>query len=111
MKRVLTTLALIPFALYTIFWGPQWFFVIVAIAMALLCYAEYSNIIAAYKIEAPGLPGAIAGLVLFLDVAYIRLVAMAALVLALRFRDLTKGLSYAAAMTLGAVYIFGAWRC
>jgi phosphatidate cytidylyltransferase len=111
MKRVLTTLALIPFAVYTIFWGPQWFFVVVAIAMALLCYSEYSNIVAAYDVEPPGLPGAIAGLVLFFDIGYIRLVAMAALVLSIRLSDLARGLAYAAAMTLGAVYIFGAWRC
>jgi phosphatidate cytidylyltransferase len=111
MKRVLTTLALIPFALYAIFWGPQWFFIAAAIGMALLCYVEYSNIVAAYHIEAPGLPGAIVGLVLFVDIAYIRLVAIAALILSLRRRELANSLAYAAAMTLGAVYIFGAWRC
>jgi phosphatidate cytidylyltransferase len=111
MKRVLTTLALIPFALYTIFLGPQWFFVVVAMAMALLCYSEYSNIVHGYGIEAPGLPGAVAGLLLFVDIAYVRVVAIASLVLSLRLSDLVKGLAYAAAMTLGAIYIFGAWRC
>jgi phosphatidate cytidylyltransferase len=111
MKRVLTTLALIPFAVYTIFIGPEWFFVLVAIGMALLCYSEYSNIVAGQGIEAPGLPGAIIGLALFLDIAYIRMVAIVALILSFRLRDLAKGLAYAAAMVLGAVYIFGAWRC
>ncbi len=111
MKRVLTALALIPFAVYSIFWAPQWFFIVAAIAMALLCYSEFSNIVANYGMEAPGPWGAAAGLVLFLDIAYIRLVAIAALLLSLRVRDLTKGLAYAAAITLGAVYIFGAWRC
>lgn len=111
MTRVLTALALIPFAIYTIFFSPEWFFAAVAIAMALLCYSEYSNIVGGYGVEAPGIPGAIAGLALFLDVSYIRLVSIAALVLSLRLRDLAKGLPYAAAMVLGAVYIFGAWRC
>ncbi len=111
MKRVLTALALIPFAIYAIFFGPPWFFLLSAVAMALLCYSEYSNIVAGYGIEPPGLPGAAAGLLLFFDIAYVRVVALAALMLSLRFRDLAKGLAYAAAMTLGAVYIFGAWRC
>jgi len=111
MKRVLTALALVPFAIYAIFFGPPWFFLLSAVAMALLCYSEYSNIVAAYGIEAPGLPGAVAGLVLFLDITYIRLVGLFSLVLSLRLRDLANGISYAAAMTLGAVYIFGAWSC
>src|SRR5258708_6160821 len=100
MKRVLTALALVPFAIYAIFFGPPWFFLLSAIAMALLCYSEYSNIVAAYGIEAPGLPGAVAGMALFLDIAYIRLVALVSLVLSLRLRDLANGISYAAAMTL-----------
>jgi phosphatidate cytidylyltransferase len=111
MKRVFTTLALVPFALYAIFWGPPWFFLASAMAMALFCYAEFSNIIKAYGIEAPGIPGAVIGLTLFADIAYVRFVAIAALVLSLRLRDLSKSLAYAAAMTIGAVYIFGAWRC
>jgi phosphatidate cytidylyltransferase len=111
MKRVLTTLALIPFAVYTIFFGPEWFFVLVAVAMALLCYSEYSNIVKGHGIEAPGLPGAILGLSLMVDIAYIRLVTIAALILSFRLRDLARGLAYSAAMVLGAVYIFGAWRC
>ncbi|MEO8126632.1 MAG: phosphatidate cytidylyltransferase, partial [Bryobacteraceae bacterium] len=111
MKRVLTALALIPFAIYAIFFAPPWFFLLSAVAMALLCYLEYSNIVAAYGIEPPGIAGAVAGLTLLFDIAYIRLVALAALMLSLRLRDLANGIASAAAMTLGAVYIFGAWRC
>jgi len=111
MLRVLTTLALIPFAVYTIFWAPLWFFVVVSAAMAMLCYSEYSNIVAAHGIEAPGLIGGGLGLLLFIDLAWIRIVAIAALTLALRLTDLAKGLAYAASITFGAVYIFGAWRC
>lgn len=111
MKRVLTTLLLIPFALYTIFWAPLWFFVVVAAAMALLCYSEYSNIVAAHDVEPPGIIGGGLGLLLFLDLGWIRIIAIAALTLALRIGELAKGLAYAAAMVFGAVYIFGAWRC
>jgi phosphatidate cytidylyltransferase len=111
MKRVLTTLALIPFALYSIFWAPLWFFIIVAAAMALLCYFEYSNIVAAHGIPPPGIEGGALGLLLFLDLSWIRIVAVAALTLSLRLGDLAKGLTYAASIVFGAVYIFGAWRC
>lgn len=110
IARVLTTLALIPFAIFTIFYGPPWFFNAVAVAMALFCYFEYSNIVAGHGIEAPGLRGLV-GLTLFLDSAWTRIVAVAALVFSLRFEELHKALPYAAAMLFGAVYIFGSWRC
>ena len=92
MKRILTALALIPFAIYAIFFGPPWFFLLSAVAMALLCYSEYSNIVAGYGIEAPGLPGAAAGLTLLFDIAYVRLVALAALMLSLRRGDLANAI-------------------
>src|SRR5512144_1999836 len=111
MKRVLTTSALIPFAVYTIFFAPAWFFNVVAVLMALFCYLEFSTIVGAHGIPPPGIPGAIAGLTLFLDVAWVRFVAPAALVLSLRLKDMAKVLPYAGAMVLGAVYIFGSWRC
>jgi phosphatidate cytidylyltransferase len=111
MKRVLTTLALIPFAIFSIFFAPQWLFVIIAIAMALLCYVEMSNIVAAHGIEAPGVFGALAGLLLFVDIGLVRLVAIFALIRAIRLRVLSQALASASAMALTAVYIFGAWRC
>src|SRR6266540_2819024 len=111
MKRVLTTLALIPFAVYTIFFSPQWFFDAVAIAMALLCYFEVSNILAAHGVEPPGWPGCITGLLLFLGIGWVRVVALVAMTLSLRFRDMAKALPYAAGFVFAAVYVFGAWRC
>ncbi len=111
MKRVLTTLALIPFAIFTIFFGPHWFFTVVAIGMAVACYFEYSAIVGAHGIAPPGIPGCLIGLLLFVDLAWVRIAAIFALVLSFRFEDMAKVLPYASSIVLGAVYIFGAWRC
>jgi phosphatidate cytidylyltransferase len=111
MKRVLTTLALVPFAVYSMFFAPYWFFVAVAAAMAFLCYDEYSNLVRAHAIDEPGVLGAFAGFLLFFDISYIRITALIALLSMLRIPDLSLALAHAASMVLGAVYIFAAWRC
>jgi phosphatidate cytidylyltransferase len=111
MKRVLTTLALIPFAVYSVFFAPYWFFVAVAAAMAFLCYHEFSNLVRAHAIDEPGVLGAAAGFLLFFDIAYVRIVGLIALLSMLRIPDLSLALAHAASMVLGAVYIFGSWRC
>ena len=40
MKRILTALVLIPFALFSIFWAPQPVFVGIVLLMAVGCYRE-----------------------------------------------------------------------
>src|SRR3954451_9585822 len=109
-KRVLTTLALIPFAIYTIFFGPPWFFNAVVAGMSIACYFEFSDLVAANGVEPPGFFG-LMGLAMLLDAAWIRIIALLAFVLSLRFADLKKALPYAGALVLGSVYTFGAWRC
>lgn len=111
MKRVLTTLALVPFAVYSIFFAPYWWFVAVAAAMAFLCYDEYSNLVGAHAIDEPGVLGAFAGFLLFFDISYVRITALIALLSMLRIPDLSLALAHGASMVLGAVYIFAAWRC
>ena len=63
MKRVLTALVLIPFALFTIFWAGQWFFTTVAAAMAVLCYHEFTGLVRAHGVDGPLWIGYAAGLV------------------------------------------------
>jgi phosphatidate cytidylyltransferase len=111
MKRVLTALVLIPFAVYTIFFGPPWFFILSATAMAGLCFYEFSGLVEANGIEPPGLSGGLLGVTMMIDVSFIRLVALGSLVLAMRLKDLSSAMASAAATVLGAAYIFGAWRC
>ena len=115
MKRVLTALVLIPPVSYVVLWAPYWLFVAVVALVALLCYHEYSGIVSAYGIEKPGLVGYVAGLlVLFVnreEALVVTLIALVALALIASSNDLARGLPRAAALVLGAAYIFGAWKC
>jgi phosphatidate cytidylyltransferase len=110
MKRILTALVLIPIALYSVFWAPYAVFVAVAIAFALLCFHEYAALVEAHGIVKPGLFAYAVGLLMFLNPAPVLLAGILALVAAMRFGDLRQSLPYAAAVALGALYIFGAWR-
>jgi phosphatidate cytidylyltransferase len=115
MKRILTAAALIPIVVYVVLWANSWIFLAVLFAVAFLCWQEYDGIAAAYGFGAPGLLGAAAGYVLLAwqnDIwLYLVLVALGALVLAMRATDLAHSLPRAALLLLGVVYVFGAWKC
>ena len=111
MKRVLTALLLIPTFLYLILWAPYWVFLITVAGVGVLCFREYADLASLNQIEKPGIFGYVAGLlILFLpdkDPAFFVLVALLAMALALRSRDLTEVLPSAAALLLGILYVFG----
>jgi phosphatidate cytidylyltransferase len=111
MKRVLTALVLIAFALYAIFWAPPPIFVGIVILMAVGCYREFAAIASAQGIAGPLWFGYIAGIAYVADPSLSRLMAVVLLTLGLRLADLAKGLQFAAAVILGVIYVFGAWRC
>jgi phosphatidate cytidylyltransferase len=115
MKRVVTALLLIPFFCYIILWAPQWGFLVTVAAVAVLCFREYSELAALHGIAKPGLFGYAAGLLLLLlpgrDEAFFVLVAILAMALALRSREMARALPDAAALLLGVVYVFGSLRC
>jgi phosphatidate cytidylyltransferase len=114
MKRVLTTAVLAPFIVYIVVWAPFPAFLAVLAAVALVCFHEYSGLVAGFGIERPGPVGYVAGLVLFIPqdgAVAIVLIALAALALGLAGDDLRKSLPRSAALLLGVVYIFGVWRC
>ena len=54
MKRILTAAALIPVAVYAVFWADPWVFLAVLATVACLCYREYDGIAAGYGFGAPG---------------------------------------------------------
>jgi phosphatidate cytidylyltransferase len=114
MKRVLTAVFLAPLIAWVVLWGPQYAFLAVLCAVALLCYHEYAGIVAAYGIERPGPVGYAAGLIVLLvqhdPTLLLTLVALLALGINLAMADLRKSLPRAAAMFLGVVYIFAVWR-
>lgn len=115
MKRVVTALLLIPSFCYLILWAPQWAFLIATAGVALLCFREYAGIVALHEIEKPGLFGYVAGLLLLFlpgkDFAFVVLVAILAMALALRFRESVDFLPSAGALLLGVMYVFGTLRC
>ena len=115
MKRVLTALLLIPFFCYIVLWAPQWAFLVTVAAVAVLCFREYSELTALHGVAKPGLFGYVAGLLVLLlpgkDGALLVLIAILAMSLALRSRQMTQALPDAAALLLGVVYVFGSLRC
>ena len=116
MKRVITSLVLIPVVLYIVILGPTpVVFAAVAVA-ALLCYREYRGIAGGYGVTDLGPVGYAAGLGLLAVSSedagiYLTVVALLAIALAMRSAELTATLARASAMLLGVVYIFGSWKC
>ena len=105
MKRVLTALLLLPFAIYAIFFAPPAVFIAIVVLMAVLCYYEYAAIVSAHWIGYP------IGLLVILDVPYVRLLGAFLLTVTLVHRELSKVIAIAGATALGVVYVFAAWRC
>jgi len=115
MTRVLTALVLIPTFCWIVLRGPQWVFLAAVAAVAILCFHEYANLTALHKIPLTGVFGYVAGLLLLLlpgkDPAFFVLIAILGMALALRSQELSEVLPSAAALALGAAYIFGSLRC
>ncbi|PYT11378.1 MAG: hypothetical protein DMG59_26615 [Acidobacteria bacterium] len=114
MKRLATSLVLIPAITWLILAGPQWALITVLAAIGLLAFREYDQIAASHDIARAGLPGMAAGLALMLAPApgiIAVLAALAAMALALRVVDVASAMACAASFTLGVLYIFGSLRC
>jgi phosphatidate cytidylyltransferase len=115
MKRVVTALLLIPFFCYIVLWAPHWAFLLIVAAVASLCFREYSGLVALHGIAKPGLFGYVAGLLVLLlpgkDGAFFVLIAILAMSLSLRSREMAQALPEAAAVLLGVAYVFGSVRC
>ncbi len=114
MKRIITALILIPAIAWTVLSAPDMVFLAVLAATGLLAYREFDRLVAAHGILPSGWPGMGLGVALLVvpqpAVAMV-LVAMLAMVLAMRTSNLRASLAAAGAFILGVVYIFGAWRC
>jgi phosphatidate cytidylyltransferase len=115
MKRVVTALLLIPFFCYIVLWAPRWAFLATVAAVAVLCFREYSELAARHGIGKPGLFGYVAGLLVLLlpgkDGAFFVLIAILAMSLGLRSRQMALALPDAAVLLLGVAYVFGSLRC
>jgi phosphatidate cytidylyltransferase len=114
MKRAVTALGLIAVATYLIFWAPDWVFLAAAICMGLLCYVEYSDLVAAHGISRSRVLGILAGLLILLwpeeTLMSLTLLAALALAMALRDADLRRVLPQVSCAIFGALYAFAPWR-
>ena len=114
VQRLITAIALIPVALYLIFFAPSWLFVAATALMSYLCYYEYAGLVAAYGIRRPGLLGIFSGVVILFRPQYtliaIALLVALALILSLKSVDVKDILPQAACAVFGAFYTFAPWR-
>ncbi len=115
MKRILTSLLLIPLVLGIILRGPNWLVVSAIALVASLCFAEFRRLSEAYGVGRPGVWAFVAGLALLVvpgdRLLLATVIALTALALELVSADLNRVLPQAAALLFGLVYIFGALRC
>jgi phosphatidate cytidylyltransferase len=117
MRRVLTSLALIPVVIYLVLLANWWLVAAVVALVACACFYEYRKLAAAYGFGAPSVLGYGAGLlILFVNTdpwpwLVLVLAGMIALALAMRDEDLRQSLPRAALLVTGVVYAFGCWKC
>ena|ERR1700685_2334988 len=114
MKRVLTAIALIAIAVYLVWFAASWGFKIAAVCMSLLCYWEFSGLVAAHGIRRPALFGVLAGLLILFrpdeTLAGVTLLIILAFINSLRYPNLRDILPSVGCALLGAFYTFAPWR-
>jgi len=114
MTRLITAIGLIAVAAYLIGWAPNGVFAAAALTMSLLCYLEYSGLVAAHSIPRPGIFGFLAGvLILFWPTQTlpgVSLLVICAFLTSLRYDNLRDVLPQVACAFLGAFYTFAPWR-
>lgn len=114
MNRVLTALGLILVAVYLVFWASPYVFIGAAAVMSLLCYREFSELVAKHDIRAPGLLGPLGGLIILFWPSHVviglTLLTLLALAVAIRFDNLHDVLPYVACALMGTFYTFGPWH-
>jgi phosphatidate cytidylyltransferase len=114
MTRLITAIGLVAVAIYLIGWAPLPLFIAAALLMSVLCYWEYSGLVAAHSIPRPGVFGLLAGvLILFWPqhaLIGISILAVCAFVTSLRYDNLRDVLPQVACAFLGGFYTFAPWR-
>jgi phosphatidate cytidylyltransferase len=114
MNRLITGIGLAIIGAYLIGWAPDPVFLAAALVMSLLCYWEYSGIVAGHAISRPGIFGALAGLIILFwpgqTLLGVGLLLVCAFVAAFRNDDLRGVLPQIAATFFGAFYTFAPWR-
>jgi phosphatidate cytidylyltransferase len=114
MNRVITGLLLALAACYIVFLSPPLIFKLAALYVGGTCYWEYSGIASHHGIRRPGIFGFLAGALFILATPYsplgLSLLAIAALIAALRHNNLRDILPRTSAEFFGAIYTFLPWH-
>jgi phosphatidate cytidylyltransferase len=113
MKRVATSLVLIPLVIYIVLWSPSWAVTGVVALVASLCFHEYRGLAAAVGMGAVGLWAFVPGFALLLTndaLLVLTATAVVALAVELHSTPFPEVVPRAAAALLGIVYIFGCWK-
>ncbi|MDQ2711818.1 MAG: phosphatidate cytidylyltransferase [Acidobacteriota bacterium] len=120
MTRLITAIGLLAFALFLIFIAPRPLFISGALTMSLLCYREFGGLVVGHRIPHPGIWGLLAGVfILFWPELFgttvgflpgLVLIAILALIGALRSSDLNGILQRVSCAVFGALYTFAPWR-
>jgi phosphatidate cytidylyltransferase len=114
MKRLLTAVGLIAFAVYLIWLAPHPIFIAGALLMAVLCYWEYAGLVAAHNLPRPALWGLLAGLLLLFRphamLPGLSILVLLALTFSLGRDNLRDILPQVACEFFGALYTFLPWR-
>jgi phosphatidate cytidylyltransferase len=116
MKRIATAAVMIPVFVWVILFAPFEAFRAALVIVGALAYLEFHQLAracgsgGAVLEPALGIVGGIALLYSPEPTLAILLTAVAAMALALRSQDLKDALPASAALVLGVLYIFGAWR-
>ncbi len=120
MRRLITAIGLLAVAFYLIFAAPQLVFTAATLCMSLLCYWEYSGIVAGHDIRRPGVYGLLIGLLILFWPAgklsstemlgALMVLVVAVFISALRYSNLRDILPQVACAFLGAFYTFAPWR-
>ena len=117
MKRLATAAVLIPLFVWVIVFAPFDVFRIALVIVGAMAYAEFRGLARGRQFTPdraletwPGVLGGIAILYAPEPGLIAMLIAVGAMALAVRSANLKDALPSAAALTLGVLYIFGAWR-
>jgi phosphatidate cytidylyltransferase len=114
MKRLATALVLVPVVTWLVLWAPNWAFAALLAVVGVLAFHEFDRMAVACGALSSGVVGMAAGLGFMLGPlpgVLAVLLALLGMTWALRAADLSRALVTGAALTMGVLYIFGAWRC
>lgn len=114
MKRVITSLLLIPTITWVVLFAPDTLFIAATCVFAGLCWLEYAGIAAHYGARFRAAQGWIPGFAFLLiqrnEMLLLLMIALGVLMLSLRCAELKDAFPTAGLFLLGMLYVFGAWR-